>query len=344
MPAPLPLPPEALDRLMPMHVLISPGGRIQRAGPTLGKILHGKALAGRSFFDLFELRRTRDGIEEDLSALLAAKVHLRLRDPARTQLIGTAVRLADGGGLLLNLSFGISVVDAVRRFNLAGSDFAATDLTVEMLYLVEAKSAAMNESRQLNERLNGQKAAAEAEAQSDTLTGLRNRRALGLVLDRLATRGAPFTLMHLDLDYFKTVNDTLGHAAGDQVLREVARILMQSTRQDDVVARIGGDEFVLVFGGLTNHETLATIADRMIARLEAPIHCPEGVARISASIGMVSSTQYDRPEVEQMMRDADIALYASKRQGRSRHNFYAPEMGQELPPDAVEEAQAPVAR
>lgn len=144
------------------------------------------------------------------------------------------------GGAFLNLSFGIGVAEAVRRHALTVEDFAATDLTVEMLYLVEAKTAVMDELRNLNRRLQGAKVAAEEQALTDQLTGLRNRRALDLQMKALIRLGASFGLMHIDLDFFKQVNDTLGHAAGDHVLREVARVLTQETRATDMAARVGG--------------------------------------------------------------------------------------------------------
>lgn len=316
---------EALDRLMPMHLLVDSEGIIVHAGPTVAKIHPGQVLEGKAFFDVFVARRPNhtDDLEK-ICVLAGGKFTLRMRDAERTPLIATGVCLSDGG-VLVNLSFGIAVVDAVARFALAGSDFAATDLTLELLYLVEANSAAMAESRNLNERLHGAKIEAEAEALSDTLTGLRNRRALDQILPRLIARGAPFTLLHLDLDFFKQVNDTLGHAAGDLVLREVAQILMAETRDDDVVARVGGDEFVLIFNGLTDGRRLGTIAGRLIRRLEEPIPYGAQAARISASIGISVSTSYDAPETARMMQDADEALYASKARGRACFTFHAPE-------------------
>ncbi|PIE82605.1 MAG: GGDEF domain-containing protein, partial [Chloroflexi bacterium] len=211
---------------------------------------------------------------------------------------------------------------AVAHYQLAGSDFSPTDLTLELLYLVEANSAVMAESRKLNERLHGAKAQAEARALADTLTGLQNRRALDTTLLRLVARGIPFTLMHLDLDYFKQVNDTFGHAAGDRVLVEVARILREETRRDDLVARVGGDEFVIVFNGMTSQSQLSSIAGRLIDRIEEPIGVGGEQARISTSIGMVSSTQYRKVDIEQMMKDADQALYASKEHGRACFTFF----------------------
>lgn len=313
----------ALDRLMPMHVLVGPDERIVRTGPAWAKICPGLGAAGRPFFEMFEPRRAlcKVGGMGRCSGN-GGKLHLRLRDRFQTQLTGIAVPLPDRGGMLVNLSFGISVIDAVGRYDLAGSDFAATDLTLEMLYLVEAKSAALEESGRLNQRLDGARQAAEADAASDTLTGLANRRVLAQALQRLITRGVPFTLMHLDLDHFKAVNDRLGHAAGDYVLTEVARILGAVTRGGDVVARVGGDEFVLIFEGVTDRVKIETLAARLIRQLEAPLHYEGETVRISGSIGVVFSTDYDLPDCERMLLDADSALYVSKNRGRGRFSFF----------------------
>lgn len=312
----------ALDLLMPMHVIMGRGGRIDHVGPTLARICSG-GCEMRQFDELFEPRRPRQ--IADLDALhtgASTRVSLRLRDTHRTQLTGTAVRLGAEGQTLVNLSFGIAVIDAVARYNLAGSDFAATDLTLELLYLVEANTAVMAESRKLNERLQGAMAVARTEAQSDTLTGLSNRRALDQMLERHFARQVPLALMHLDLDFFKQVNDTLGHAAGDRVLTEVAKILKAEIRNRDVVARIGGDEFVLVFSELTDRAQLGSIAERLIRRIETPVDVGNKTAQISASIGLAISTCYDEPDAKTMMRDADRALYASKARGRACHTFY----------------------
>ncbi len=315
---------ESLDRIMPMHVIVGLDEIITHVGPTLAKTKPAVDFVGKHFFDLFEARRRgQGGSLVDACAESGRKVYLRLRDDFKTQLIATASVLPNQGGILLNLSFGIAVIDAVGHYDLAGSDFAPTDLTLEMLYLVEAKSAALDESSQLNQRLHGAKTAAEADAASDMLTGLFNRRVLDQVLGRLAARNLPFTLMHLDLDLFKAVNDTLGHAAGDHVLKVVSRILKEETRMEDTVARVGGDEFVLVFDRLTDPKRLDAIAERIIKRLKVPVEIKDGtVAQIAGSIGLVSSIIYDNPDPAQMMEDADTALYASKERGRACHTMF----------------------
>jgi diguanylate cyclase (GGDEF)-like protein len=321
------LPVSALDKLMPMHLLVAGDGRITGYGPTLAKLLDGPSLLGQSLFAAFELRRPA-GLQStaDLRAYEGQKLRLSLRAAGGRPMSfrGVALSLADGLGMVVNLSFGIGVVDAVRNFALTDADFAPTDLAVEMMYLVEAKSAAMNALRGLAQRLEGAKQVAEERSLTDTLTGLRNRRALTRVLDSLARAQAPYGLMHLDLDFFKAVNDTLGHAAGDHVLKVVARLLELETRHGDTVARVGGDEFVLVFPTMTDTMRLETIARRIIEQLSAPIEFEGQECRISASIGITMTTQYDHPDPEQMQSDADEALYASKRAGRGRAHLHRP--------------------
>ena len=313
---------EALCRMMPMHIRLSADGRIEGLGPTLGKLMSGHSPVGRAFFSLFEVRRP--GGVEDVAALLRGAgqpLHLRLRLAPDTGLRGLAVPLAKDDGILLNLSFGSSVTDAVRVHDLTDSDFAPTDLAMELLYVVEAKTAVMRELRDLNHRLEGAKTAAEEQALTDTLTGLRNRRALELAMAQVIVRNTPFGLMHMDLDYFKSVNDTLGHAAGDKVLREVGRILRGQTRDADTIARIGGDEFVILLPGLVDASVLRTIAERVIAQLDQPILHDGRACRVSASIGMTVSTTYPQVHPDRMMADADEALYEAKRAGRGRAIF-----------------------
>lgn len=313
-----------LDTLCPMHLLLDRTGHIAHIGPTLAKLRPQDCLIGQRFLEVFELRRPRSVISiDDLRQHAGSKLHLRFRSGAQTGLKGV-VMPAPGktGGLVINLSFGISVVDAVRDFSLTGGDFAATDLTIEMLYLVEAKSAAMEASRKLNQKLEGAKIAAEEQAFTDTLTGLKNRRAMDHVLARTVAGPGRFALMHLDLDFFKAVNDTLGHAAGDHVLQEVARILVEETRNEDTVARVGGDEFMLLLVGRMNRKRLADICGRLITRLEQPIAFGTETCRISASIGITLSEDYEAPDMALLQEDADLALYASKHRGRARHTFY----------------------
>lgn len=332
-----------LGPLCPMYVLLDKAGQILRLGPTLQKLRPEPATAGGRFLDLFELTRPR-GVDTMTGLLAAAggKLHLRFRDPPQTALKGVIVPLPDRGGAIVNLSFGISVLDAVRDYALTSADFSATDLAIELLYLVEAKSAAMQASRNLNLRLQGAMIAAEEQAFTDTLTGLKNRRAMDHVLGRLTGAGVPFALMHLDLDRFKAVNDTLGHAAGDHVLQQAARCMLAEIRADDTVARVGGDEFVLVFQRLGDRPRLDAIAARLIARMERPMPFNGRSCRISASIGIVLSSDIGPPEAAALLHAADLALYAAKRAGRGCARFYDPAMATQTAGGASE--AEPIAR
>lgn len=314
----------AVDVLCPMYLLLDANGVILQAGPTLIKMLGAERLKGADFFDLFEVRRPRALVSmAGLRGLARRKLHLKLTIPPHTQLKGVVVPL--GGGLgrqIINLSFGFSVIEAVRDFGLSGADFAATDLAIEMLYLVEANRAAMEASHRLTMRLEGARVAAEEQALSDPLTGLSNRRALEAALDRLIDSGMPFTVMQVDLDFFKTVNDTLGHAAGDFVLQTVARTMMAETRAQDTVARIGGDEFTILLPGVTDEETLMAIGTRLIESISRPIHFQGRQCSVSASVGAASIRQGQTATRAAVLAQADAALYASKDAGRSRQTLF----------------------
>ena len=335
--------PQAFGRLMPLHLCLDRAGRITSAGPTFEKLRPGAETAGQVFFDLFEVKRPgRVRAADDLFGLDQAEVRLRLHGNPPADLKGVAVLIDDGARLLMNLSFGISLIDAVRRYGLANSDFAPTDLAIEMLYLVEAKSAAMAESRRLNQRLNGARAAAEERALTDTLTGLKNRRALDHAVQRLIADGSPFALMLVDLDFFKKVNDTLGHAAGDHVLRRAGHILAEEVRALDLVARTGGDEFVLLFQNTFRPKALTAIARRIISLLEEPIDYGGTPCLISASIGVTLSDHYPVPDADRMLRDADGALYHSKRAGRARVTLVSREDVESGAFDAAPAEEAPL--
>lgn len=314
----------SINHLMPMHLCLSPGGHIVSAGLTLSKLFPNRVLTSHRLFDLFEVRRP-GGIANlaDLAKYAGRPLFLGGVDSGLPAMRGVALPRSKGQGWLLNLSFGIGVIEAVRQHALTDADFAPTDLTVELLYLVEAKSAVMEELRNLNLRLQGAKLAAEEQALTDTLTGLRNRRALDREMADHVRRSIPFCLMHIDLDYFKAVNDTLGHAAGDHVLQQVAHVLCAETRKGDTVARIGGDEFVVVLPHLDDPSLMQQIANRIIARLSVPMAFEGQPCQISGSIGMTLSNFYSDPNPQQMQTDADEALYTSKRGGRARASLYS---------------------
>ncbi|MDK3018087.1 GGDEF domain-containing protein [Pseudodonghicola flavimaris] len=311
-----------LNLLCPMYMLLDESGVVTHVGPTMQKLRPDEVLEGQRFLDLFDLTRPRCvGAFTDLLAAKGGKLNLSFRTAPRTALKGLIVGMT--GGAVVKLSFGISVVEAVRDYHLTSADFSSTDPAIELLYLAEANSVAMEASRQLNLRLQAAKISAEEQAFTDTLTGLKNRRAMEHVLARKAGGGMPYALMHIDLDFFKQVNDTLGHAAGDYVLQQVARVLVEETRREDTVARAGGDEFVIVFDHLTDRPRLQRIARRLIDRLEQPMRFHGQSCRISASIGIAISTEMPDCDPLELLNQADMALYAAKRGGRAGMRFYS---------------------
>lgn len=316
------LPEAQLGRLMPMMLRVDPEERIVSAGPTLMKLIGADAL-GALFSDHFEQRHLRpSAVVRPLREMMGQRVQLCPRAAPETVLRGAVVRLPETQGVLLNLTFGAGLIEAVRLHGLTEADFAPSDLAMELLYLHEAKSVVMGELRGLTDRLDRARQAAEEQALTDPLTGVANRRAfdmaLRLAIEQQEEAGTPFAVAHVDLDLFKSVNDTHGHAAGDHVLIHVAKVLREETRRADVVARIGGDEFVLLLRGRVDAEDLQALGDRIIRHIEEPTVFEGESCRVSASIGVAVSGRRGETRAEAICAQADGALYASKRRGRGR--------------------------
>ncbi len=164
-------------------------------------------------------------------------------------------------------------------------------------------------------------------AHYDPLTGIPNRRLLN---DRLAVAIArthryelQLAVCYLDLDGFKLINDRYGHEAGDQLLIEITRRMQGVLRPDDTIARMGGDEFVLLLLQLSSEEECRMILDRILATVGEPVLIDKLAVRVSASIG-VSMQPPDDPDADVLLRHADQALYRAKRAGKSRFHIYDP--------------------
>ena len=166
-----------------------------------------------------------------------------------------------------------------------------------------------------------------AEGLVDALTGLPNRLLFNDRLDtiiREATRnGECFAVLFVDLDRFKAINDTLGHAAGDELLRQVAQRLSECLRKTDTLARLGGDEFVAIMPCVTEPPTMSVVARRILARLAEPFDLPGGSGRIAASIGIAFYPE-DATDTGRLMRAADTAMYRAKEAGRNTFVFATP--------------------
>jgi diguanylate cyclase (GGDEF)-like protein len=165
-------------------------------------------------------------------------------------------------------------------------------------------------------------------ARHDALTNLPNRimlrDKLGEAVARMG-RGEPFAVFCLDLDRFKQVNDTLGHPAGDRLLCDVTKRLLGCVRKTDTVARLGGDEFAIVQSSVNQPEDATALAARIISELSRPYDIEGQRVVIGASIG-IAIAPHDGDEPDQLLRNADLALYRSKSEGRGRYRFFEAEM------------------
>jgi diguanylate cyclase (GGDEF)-like protein/PAS domain S-box-containing protein len=170
-------------------------------------------------------------------------------------------------------------------------------------------------------------------AHHDALTGLANRTQLIEKLNDALTRAGSqhdgVALHFIDLDRFKSVNDTLGHDGGDFLLKTLAERLRQVVRTDDVVARLGGDEFVIVQTGIKSKDQAERLAQRLIDMMTAPIDLKEQTIIATVSVGIAMAPE-DGADPERLLKSADLALYRAKAEGRNCIRFFQPEMDAEM--------------
>jgi diguanylate cyclase (GGDEF)-like protein len=193
----------------------------------------------------------------------------------------------------------------------------------------------LNDARQRLQDLFGELEAKNRQlhklAMYDSLTGLPNRAFMRETFahEAAAARRASrsLALMFIDLDQFKNVNDTLGHAAGDELLKTVAGRLLQALRESDVVCRLGGDEFVVLLPDTDGWDHVAATAARLLEAIHAPVALPgsASTAQVSASIG-IAMYPADGADFDALARTADMAMYRSKDLGRARFSFYHPDL------------------
>ena len=166
-------------------------------------------------------------------------------------------------------------------------------------------------------------------AMHDALTGLANRHSFSASLEsecgNLAPQGEPFALLMVDLDRFKPINDTLGHPCGDLVLQRVATRLRHAVRADDLVARIGGDEFAVIAYGVSDAEQAGHLGGRIVEILSRPFVIDGHVADLGGSVGIALAPDHGAIS-EQLVQNADLALYSAKREGRNRFCLFEPHM------------------
>ncbi len=170
-------------------------------------------------------------------------------------------------------------------------------------------------------------------AYHDPLTGLPNRanlqQALSKAIAHAARHGDSVAVLFIDLDGFKLVNDTLGHDAGDELLKQVKDRLLAHVRREDTVARLGGDEFVVVLAETAGERSPAVVAKKLLDALQLPFVIDGREAYVSACVG-ISLYPSDGNTPETLLRNADVAMYRAKRDGRNRHRFFTAAMDRRL--------------
>ncbi|WP_425350803.1 putative bifunctional diguanylate cyclase/phosphodiesterase [Neorhizobium huautlense] len=208
----------------------------------------------------------------------------------------------------------------------------AFDVTQDAI-LTQQLKAAKDEADAKNAELELAKSRIEHNSLHDPLTLLANRRKLDMELDRLSrasqTERQKFSLLHLDLDRFKQINDTLGHAAGDAMLVHASRVLSRNVRGTDIVARIGGDEFVILAVDNASAEEMAQLAQRIIVEFHQPIDFEGFSCRCGVSIGIAQANGMN-VDARRTLVNADLALYRAKGLGRNRYEFFTQNLQAEI--------------
>ena len=195
---------------------------------------------------------------------------------------------------------------------------------------VERSKRQQRELERYASALEAAKHSAEKAAFTDALTGLANRRHLDLQLKHHLEQSAPddeLQALHVDLDRFKQINDTFGHNAGDSVLKHVAATLESATREEDFVARVGGDEFVILCAPSSCERSVEGIADRIVAELAKPVEFEGRLCRFGASVGIATAPV---AQARDLIVQADVALYHAKRSGRGRVARFSNELREQL--------------
>ena len=170
-------------------------------------------------------------------------------------------------------------------------------------------------------------------AKHDALTGLVNRARFDQLVDEAVEehqdRSENYAIHYVDVDLFKEVNDFFGHDTGDELLMAIAGRLKSAVRENDVVARIGGDEFAVLQNNVRREKEATIVADRITSAFDAPFDLPNHRVSVSVSVGVAISGQEDK-ELTELKKNADIALYWVKKSGRNGHKVFAAGMDEEL--------------
>jgi diguanylate cyclase (GGDEF)-like protein len=210
---------------------------------------------------------------------------------------------------------GISWSQIFYRFRYAGFLIVLVDLVLALLL-----TTILHQRNKLRSEM-------RASALYDSLTGLANRRLLFERIQATITQYDRykylFALIYIDLDGFKQVNDTLGHNAGDQLLKAVSSRLIDCVRSSDTVARIGGDEFVILISHIESSKDCTVIADKILKELNKAYNLEQGEAKVRGSLGIVIKDPDKNETIDELLKKADSAMYDVKEAGKNNYKIYS---------------------
>lgn len=214
--------------------------------------------------------------------------------------------------------------DFESRYRTRSGRLMDVDVSVQLVHLADGRNVFQTLFRDITAQKQAEQQI-EHLAYHDQLTGLANRRLLQDRIEQAISsalrRNSEIAVCYLDLDHFKDVNDSLGHEAGDMLLQMVSGRLLKCIRDEDTLARIGGDEFVIMLNNITNSGDAAVIAQKIIHEVSQPYPIGNEELRVTPSIG-ISICPQDGRDSDSLLKHADAAMYQSKQSGRMTYRFY----------------------
>lgn len=324
---------DALDALMPLHLRVDHRGCVVAAGRTTKKLFRDTALIGRPLNELMRLKKPRFLVgTEEFAKLVGHKLVFETTLSGAVELQAMLVATSNSAEWLFNFSLGANLSSISDAYGLLNKDFSLIDSSIDLMLVTALQANLLSTSQDLTTRLETSRMDAERRALTDDLTGLSNRAAFQKAIEDAVAASTPASkvaLLCVDLDNFKSINDTLGHDVGDSVLRESTRRLREATRKSDFIFRLGGDEFAIIQTGENSTSDCESLAARIIEVMCTPFMLDGQSIMIGASVG-VSMAPDNATSVEQLFKTADIALYRAKTEGRGRFCFFKAGMAEEL--------------
>lgn len=308
-------------RLVPFGVLVDGTGLVRSLGPSLKKIASPEFQVGRYVFEMFDFKKPRrlnpkEVFQDALDARITMEVATN-KEGEVLSLFGMAFNVVvdHAPHVALVVTPGVNARWLIEDKGLRPSDFSPGDGSPDLLPLLAMQEEMTADSKKAAARLKDTHERLQWLAHHDSLTDLPNRRALMQAMSDAILKER-VSVVHVDLDEFKALNDTFGHAAGDAALKHTASCLRSVFGGNALCARFGGDEFVVLLRGEAHPDTVAELAVAVIAAVAAPFSFGGETLTIGASAGIAHGEPEDVLSSDEVLHRADLALYEAKRKGR----------------------------